>query len=89
MVLVPRKGEAEEIEDFTPVSLVSSLYILLTKVLANKLKEVVGRFLILGIPFWAKQIMILYPLKWVMIRARDRSLEIFHLTCPGDSSLFL
>ena len=63
MVLVPRKGGAEAIKDFRPINLVSSLYILLTKVLANKLKKVVGKFRILGMPFREKQIMVLYPLK--------------------------
>ena len=40
MVLVPKKGGVEELKDFRPISLVGSLYKLIAKVLANRLKRV-------------------------------------------------
>ena len=43
LVLIPKKGGAEDLKDFRLVSLVGSIYKLLTKVLANKLKKVVGK----------------------------------------------
>ena len=43
LVLIPKKGRAEDLKDYKPISLVGSLYKLLAKVLANRLKKVVGR----------------------------------------------
>ena len=43
LVLVPKKGDAEDLKDFRLISLVSSLYKLLAKVLANKIKKVMGK----------------------------------------------
>ena len=43
LVLIPKKGGAEDLKDFKLVSLVGSIYKLLTKVLTNKLKRVVGK----------------------------------------------
>ncbi|RVW51943.1 Transposon TX1 uncharacterized 149 kDa protein [Vitis vinifera] len=43
IVLIPKKGRAQDLRDFWPISLVGSLYKLLAKVSANRLKRVVGR----------------------------------------------
>ena len=42
-VLIAKKGGAKELKDFRPIGLVSSLYKLLAKVLANMLRKVVGK----------------------------------------------
>ena len=42
IVMIPKKGGAEDLKDFRPISLVGSLYKLLLKVLANRLKGVMG-----------------------------------------------
>ena len=43
IVLIPKKGVAEDFRDFRPISLVGSLHKLIAKVLANKLKKIMGR----------------------------------------------
>ena len=43
LVLVPKKGGVEDLRDFRCISLVGGLYKLLAKVLANRLKKVVGK----------------------------------------------
>ena len=43
LVLIPKKGVAEELKDFMPISLASSLYKLFAKVLANMLRKVMGK----------------------------------------------
>ena len=42
LILITKKRGAEELKDFRPISLVGSLYKLLAKVLANRLKQAVG-----------------------------------------------
>ena len=43
IVLIPKKGGLEDLKDFRPISLVEGLYKWLAKVLANRLKMVVGK----------------------------------------------
>ena len=43
IVLIIKKGEAADLKDFKPISLVGSIYKWIAKVLENRLKQVVGR----------------------------------------------
>ena len=43
LVLIPKKVGTEDLRNFRPISLVGSLYKWLAKVLANRLKKVVGK----------------------------------------------
>ena len=43
LVLILKKGRASDVQDFKPISLVGSLYIINAKLLANKLKRVIGK----------------------------------------------
>ena len=42
-MLIPKKGDAEDIKGFRPISLLGGLYKILAKVLARRLKRVVGK----------------------------------------------
>ena len=41
LVMISKKGGAEEFKDFRPINLAGSLYKLVAKVLANRLKRVI------------------------------------------------
>ena len=43
LVLIPKKGDAEDIKGFRPISLLGGLYKILVKVLARRLKRGVGK----------------------------------------------
>ena len=43
LVLLLKKGWAEDLGDYRPISLLGGLYKLLAKVLANRLKKVIGK----------------------------------------------
>ncbi|RVX14050.1 LINE-1 retrotransposable element ORF2 protein [Vitis vinifera] len=43
LVLIPKKGGAEEFGDFRPINLLEGLYKMLAKVLANRLKKVIDK----------------------------------------------
>ncbi|RVW29523.1 Transposon TX1 uncharacterized 149 kDa protein [Vitis vinifera] len=43
LVLIPKKGGAGDVQDFSLISLVGSLYKILAKIIANKLKSVIGK----------------------------------------------
>ncbi|RVW50807.1 Transposon TX1 uncharacterized 149 kDa protein [Vitis vinifera] len=43
LVLIPKKGGVEDLGDYRPISLLGALYKLLAKVLANRLKKVIGK----------------------------------------------
>ena len=45
IALIPKKNGASNIRDFRPISLVGSVYKILTKVLANRLKEVLDQLI--------------------------------------------
>ena len=42
LVLIPKKCNVENFKDLRPISLVGGLYKILTKVLANRIKRVMG-----------------------------------------------
>ena len=43
LVLIPKKGNVEDIKDYRPISLLGSLYKILAKVLANRLRNVMNK----------------------------------------------
>jgi hypothetical protein len=43
--LVPKKADAVEMKDFQPISLVGGMYKILSKVLANRMKNVLGKII--------------------------------------------
>jgi hypothetical protein len=45
VTLVPKKVDAVEMKDFRPISLVGGMYKILSKVLTNKMKDVLGKII--------------------------------------------
>lgn len=45
-VLLPKKNEATSLSDFRPISLVSSLYKIIVKVLSIRLRDVIARMVL-------------------------------------------
>ena len=45
LALIPKKNDAMNIKDFRPISLIESVYKLLSKVLANRLREVLDNLI--------------------------------------------
>ena len=45
LTIIPKKGNAVNIKDFRPISLVGSVYKLLSKVLANRLRAVLDNLI--------------------------------------------
>jgi exonuclease III len=45
VTLVPKKADAVEMKDFRPISLVGGMYKILSKVLANRMKNVLGKII--------------------------------------------
>ena len=45
LVFIPKKEEASDVQDFRLISLVWSLYKIIAKVLANRLKKVIGKLI--------------------------------------------
>ena len=43
IVLIPKRGGVEDLKDFRPISLIGSIYKLIAKVLANRLKKVMNK----------------------------------------------
>jgi hypothetical protein len=43
--LIPKVHGAKEIKDFRPISLVGSIYKIIAKVLANKMRKVIDKFI--------------------------------------------
>ena len=43
LVMIPKKGNVEDIKDYRPISLLGELYKILAKVLANRLRKVIGK----------------------------------------------
>jgi hypothetical protein len=43
--LIPKKACAVDIKDFRPISLVSGVYKIISKVLVNRLKSVLGKII--------------------------------------------
>ena len=43
LILLPKRGRDEDLGDYRPISLLEGLYKLLAKVLANRLKKVIGK----------------------------------------------
>jgi hypothetical protein len=45
VTLVPKKADAEEVKDFRPISLVGGMYKIPSKVLTNRIKDVLGKII--------------------------------------------
>jgi hypothetical protein len=64
--LIPKKAGAVEIKDFEPISLIGGMYKIILKVLANRLKSVLGKIVSHSQTAFIKRRQILVLFWWLL-----------------------